>query len=59
MGIWLPATQIDPLAQAFPSLYMEAEDLRGQGLPLLRSYWPQETLEWEQSIVASIKQASK
>ena len=50
VGVLLPVGQILPLAQRFPDAYLEAEDKRGQGLPMLRSQWPVEALYFEVTV---------
>ncbi len=51
VGVLLPVGQILPLAQRFPDAYLDAEDFRGQGLPMLRAQWPAETLHFEKAVV--------
>ena len=53
VGVLLPVGQILPLAQQFPDAYLDASDLRGQGLPMLRSQWPAGALYYEKSVTQS------
>ena len=54
VGVLLPVGQILPLAQRFPGAYLNAEDKRGQGLPMLRSQWPVEALFYEKSLTQQL-----
>ena len=54
VGVLLPVGQILPLAQRFPDAYLDAEDHRGQGLPMLRSQWPVEALFFEASVTRQL-----
>ena len=48
--VLLPVGQILPLAQRFSDAYLEAEEILGQGLPMLRSQWSAETLHLEKAV---------
>ena len=48
--VLLPVSQISLLAQQFPDTYLDGMTLLGQGLPMLRSQWPLETLHFEKSL---------
>ena len=50
LGVLLPISQILPLAQQFPDAYLDAADKTGEGLPMLRSQWPPETIHFERSV---------
>lgn len=39
------------LADAFPGIFLSAEDFEGQGLPLSRRHWPQDALDFEKGII--------
>ena len=54
VGVLLPVGQILPLAQRFPDAYLDAEDHRGQGLPMLRSQWPAEALYFEETLTRQL-----
>ena len=44
VGALLPVSRILQLAEHFPGAYLQASTHRGQGVPMLRSQWPQESL---------------
>lgn len=50
VAVLLPVSRILPLARQFPNVYLQAESFRGQGLPMLRSQWPPETLHLEKTV---------
>lgn len=50
--VMVPVAELAPLTTAFPSTYLQASTLRGAGVPLTRSRWPQEGLEFANDVVA-------
>ena len=52
LAVLLPVRYIKELADAFPEVYLSSAKHRGQGLTLSRAYWPQETRDLEDGIVA-------
>jgi len=52
MAVLLPVRYIKELGDAFPDVYLDSATHRGQGLTLSRAYWPQETKDLEDQIVA-------
>ena len=43
------------LAEAYPTISMKADDIKGQGAPLNRKHWPQELRDYENSLIDSIR----
>jgi len=52
LAVLLPVRYIKELADAFPEVHLSSATHRGQGLTLSRAYWPQETRDLEDEIVA-------
>ncbi len=52
LAVLLPVRYIKELADAFPEVHLSSATHRGQGLTLSRAYWPQETRDLEDGIVA-------
>ena len=52
MAVLLPVGHIKELGDAFPDVHLDSATHRGQGLTLSRAYWPQETRDLEDEIVA-------
>ncbi|MYC36167.1 MAG: hypothetical protein F4X66_04550 [Chloroflexi bacterium] len=52
LAVLLPVRYIKELGDAFPEVYLSSATHRGQGLTLSRAYWPQESRDLEDGIVA-------
>ncbi|MCY3690519.1 MAG: hypothetical protein OXH30_00750 [Chloroflexi bacterium] len=52
LAVLLPVRYIKELGNAFPEVHLSSATHRGQGLTLSRAYWPQETRDLEDGIVA-------
>ncbi|MDE2937675.1 MAG: hypothetical protein OXR67_01965 [Chloroflexota bacterium] len=52
LAVLLPVRYIKELADSFPEVHLSSANHRGQGLTLSRAYWPQETRDLEDRIVA-------
>ena len=52
LAVLLPVRYIKELGDAFPEVHLSSATHRGQGLTLSRAYWPQETRDLEDGIVA-------
>ena len=52
LAVLLPVGYIRELSEAFPDVHLSSATHRGQGLTLSRAYWPQETRDLEDGIVA-------
>ena len=52
LAVLLPVRYIKELGDAFPEVHLDSATHRGQGLTLSRAYWPQETRDLENGIVA-------
>ena len=52
LAVLLPVRYIKELGDAFPEVHLSSATHRGQGLTLSRAYWPQETRDLEDEIVA-------
>ena len=51
-AVLLPVRYIKELGDAFPDVHLDSATYRGQGLTLSRAYWPWETRDLEDGIVA-------
>ncbi|MYC34158.1 MAG: hypothetical protein F4X64_13415 [Chloroflexi bacterium] len=52
LAVLVPVGHIKELGNAFPEVHLSSATHRGQGLTLSRVYWPQETRDLEDEIVA-------
>ena len=52
LAVLVPVRYIKELGDAFPEVHLSSATHRGQGLTLSRAYWPQETRDLEDGIVA-------
>ncbi len=52
LAVLVPVRYIKELGDAFPEVHLSSATHRGQGLTLSRAYWPQETRDLEDEIVA-------
>ena len=52
LAVLLPVRYIKKLGDAFPEVHLDSATHRGQGLTLSRAYWPQESRDLEDGIVA-------
>ncbi|MDE2684979.1 MAG: hypothetical protein OXI54_12640 [Chloroflexota bacterium] len=52
LAVLVPVRYIQELADSFPEVHLSSATHRGQGLTLSRAYWPQETRDLEDGIVA-------